>query len=83
MLAYQSKVFGPFNAFSPSLIGRAVTLSTGTPAASAAAACTRVITCVPVHISQAPGVSETLQFCGSIVAWARNGSSYSASHLSP
>ncbi len=52
-----------------------VTFSTGTPAASATSDWTRVITWVPIQISQAPGVRRTTQFIGSRVAWARSGSS--------
>ena len=45
----------------------------GRPAALAAAACTRVMTCVPIQTSHAPGVRCTVQFIGSMVACARNG----------
>ena len=53
------------------------------PPACAAVDCTRVMTCVPIQISQPPGVTCTVQFIGSMVACARNGSSYSPSNLSP
>ncbi len=52
-----------------------VTFSTGRPAAFAASDCTRVMIWVPIQISQESGLRCTVQFIGSIVAWARNGSS--------
>ena len=41
----------------------------------AASDCTRAMICVPIQISQASGLTCTVQFIGSIVACARNGSS--------
>ena len=38
---------------------------------------------MPSQISHESGFSCTVQFSGSIVAWARKGSSYAASYFSP
>src|ERR1051325_9369452 len=55
------------------------TLARGRPVSFAAAVWVNVGTCVPSHRSQPSGRTCTVQFTGSSVAWARNGSSYTAS----
>ncbi len=47
----------------------------------AAVACTRLSTCEPVHTSQSSFRTCTVQFTGSMVAWARKGTWYTASIL--
>jgi hypothetical protein len=49
------------------------TFSTGRPVILAAAPCAKVGTCVPSQMSQPFSRRSTVQFIGSIVAWARNG----------
>jgi len=51
----------------------------GRPVMPAAVICSIVWNCDPVQISQVPFASFTVQLRGSIVACARNGTSYSAS----
>ena len=60
-----------------------VTCSGLTPAICAAAPWSTVWNWVPVQISQRPLSSLTVQLSGSIGAWARNGTAYSASSRLP
>ena len=56
-----------------------LTLSIGRPAALAANMWSKVGNWCPDHVSSMPSCSQATQFIGSIVAWARNGNSYTAS----
>src|SRR5689334_24227647 len=56
-----------------------MTFSGGTSAAAAAAANAASPLWVDTQISTLSGVTEAVQFCGSIVAWLKNGAPYSAS----
>src|ERR1035438_7337519 len=62
----------------PSNVVWIFTFSGESPAAFAAFARSTVSNCVPVHISQLSSLRSTTQFNGSIMAWARYGTSYSA-----
>src|SRR6266571_1099851 len=55
------------------------TLLFGSPVSFAAAVWAKVGTCVPTQMSQPSGRTWTVQFAGSSVACARNGTSYTAS----
>src|SRR5258707_4410328 len=56
-----------------------LTLSIGSPAAFAANIWSNVGNWCPDHVSSVPSCSHATQFIGSIVAWARNRDSYTAS----